>query len=70
MKIMRAKAFCMINMDIELWKAILMKIEKVLKDSYPTGTPEIKDGTNLDLYRNIDKFTLKQFETILSKLRP
>lgn len=48
----------------------IWEIEEVLKKSYPIGTPEIKDGTNLDLYRNIDKFTLKQFETILQNLDP
>ena len=46
------------------------EIEDLLKESYPTGTPEIKDGTNLDLYSNINNFTLKQFETILNNLDP
>ena len=45
-------------------------IAETLKDSYPTGTSEIKDGTNLDLYSNINNFTLNQFETILQKIDP
>lgn len=45
-------------------------IGKRIKAQYPVGTPKIKDATTLDLYSNIDKFTLKQLGDILQQLDP
>jgi hypothetical protein len=58
------------NYGYRIMEAPIDDIAKKLRDSYPTGTPEIKGGTNLDLYGNINNFTLKQFETILQNLDP
>ena len=45
-------------------------IGKRIKSQYPVGTPSIKDATTLDLYSNVNRFTLKQLGDILQNLDP